>query len=383
MVSISRQEIILTTKYLVVKVGTNVLTSSDGKLNTARISRLVEEICAIQSRGVKVILVSSGAVGAGMGRLGLTERPVYNSQLQAVAAIGQSALIQNYDREFAKRGALAAQVLLTAGDLSNRARYLNALNTFTSLFQFGAVPIVNENDAISSAELSLTFGDNDKLASLVANLFPESLLVLLTDVDGLYTGDPACPESKLIPVVDDWSPELLELVAEKKSSRSKGGMASKLRAARLITSSGGAMIIANGDQPDILTRIYNCEQVGTIFFPEKRLSARKRWVKFAPNPSGVLVVDAGAVDAIVRGGKSLLPIGVLSSVGAFKRGDVVSIVDVNHREIARGLTNYTSREAPLICGKHTYELADALLPLGATPYEEFVHRNNIQLSENY
>lgn len=383
MVNISRQEIILTTKYLVVKVGTNVLTAKDGKLNTERISRLVEEICAIKARGVKVTLVSSGAVGAGMGRLGLTERPTYNSKLQAVAAVGQSALIQNYDKEFAKRGAIAAQVLLTAGDLSNRARYLNALNTFASLFQFGAVPIVNENDAISSAELSLTFGDNDKLASLVANLFPDSLLVLLTDVDGLFTGDPASPNSRLIPTVDDWSPQLLSLVAEKKSMRSKGGMESKLRAARLVTSSGGAMIIANGDKPDILTRIYNGEEVGTIFFPEKRLSARERWVKFSPNPSGILVVDDGAVDALVNKGKSLLPIGVISCIGSFKRGDVVSIVDVNHREIARGLTNYTSREALLICGKHTSELTDALSLLGTSPYEEFVHRNNLQLSETY
>ena len=378
MISLSRQEIVQTSRYLVVKVGTNVLTTRDGLLNGERIHRLVEEICEIRKRGVYVTLVSSGAVGAGMGRLGLDKRPKFNPDLQAVAAIGQSALIQNYEEEFATKGVLAAQILLTAGDLANRARYLNARNTFNSLFNFGALPVVNENDAISSAELNLTFGDNDRLASLVANLFPESLLILLTDVDGLFDGDPALPESKLVHVVDDWSPALMDMVAEKKSSRSKGGMSSKLKAAQTVTSAGGTMIIANGDDPNILTKIYNYEEVGTVFFPSSRLSARKRWFRFA-SPCGTLVVDSGAASAIETHGKSLLPIGVVRSLGVYRKGDVVEIVDVNNRELARGLTNYSSQEAQLICGKRSSELPKAL-GRNQDIYEEIVHRDNFQLA---
>ena len=251
MISLSRQEIVQTTRHLIVKVGTNVLTTRDGLLNRDRIRSLVAEICAIRERGVEVILVSSGAVGAGMGRLGLAKRPKSHPELQAVAAVGQGTLIQFYEQELDARGVLAAQVLLTADDLARRDRYLNACNTFKSLLKFGALPIVNENDAVSTAELDSTFGDNDRLASLVANIFPESLLILLTDVDGLYDGDPSLPESKLVSVVDRWTPDLMRMVAEKRSSRSKGGMSSKLRAAQTVTSAGGCMMIANGDDPEI------------------------------------------------------------------------------------------------------------------------------------
>lgn len=379
MISLSRREIVQNAKYLVVKVGTNVLTTRDGLLNNERIRSLATELCAIRKRDVRVTLVSSGAVGAGMGRLKLEKRPKFNPDLQAVAAIGQSALIQTYEEEFAKRGVLAAQVLLTAGDLANRTRYLNASNTFYSIFRFGALPIVNENDAISSADVALTFGDNDRLASLVANLFPESLLILLTDVDGLYDGDPALPDSRLIHTVGDWTPELMEMVAEKKSSRSKGGMSSKLRAARSVMGAGGSLIIANGDDPEILTKIYRGDEVGTVFYPSRKLSARKRWLRFA-NPCGTLVVDSGAADAIERQGKSLLPIGVVKTLGVFRKGDVVQIVDENNRELARGLSNYSSQDARLVCRKRSSELAKAL-GRKRDIYEEIVHRDNFQLAE--
>ncbi len=377
MISLSRQEIVQTTRHLVVKVGTNVLTTADGHLNRERIQHLVAEICAIRERGVSVVLVSSGAVGAGMGRLGLTKRPKSHPELQAVAAIGQGTLIQFYEQEFEAKGVLASQVLLTADDLSRRDRYLNACNTFNALFRFGAIPIVNENDAVSTAELSSTFGDNDRLASLVANLFPESLLILLTDVDGLFDGDPALPESKLVSVVDRWTPDLMRMVAEKRSGRSKGGMSSKLRAAQAVTSSGGATIVANGDDGEILSKIYSGQEVGTVFFPKGRLRARKRWVRFAPIPAGTLVVDAGAANALEKQGKSLLPIGVLNCFGPFKKGDVVSIVDASNREIARGLTNYNFREVSLIRGRQTTEIATLL---GNRPYDEIVHRDNIQIN---
>jgi glutamate 5-kinase len=378
MISLSRQEIVQTTRNVVVKVGTNVLTTRDGLLNRERIRRLVDELCAIRSLGKTVILVSSGAVSAGMGRLTLDARPKFNPQLQACAAIGQSMLIQNYEEEFAKHGVLAAQVLLTAGDLQNRTRYINARNAFSAILKYGAVPIVNENDAVSSAELSLSFGDNDRLASIVANLFQEPLVILLTDVDGLYDGDPARPNSKMVRVVSDWTPSLMDMVAQKKSQRSKGGMTSKLKAARTVTSAGGSLIIANGDDQEILTKIFNWEEVGTIFYPNHRLSARKRWFQCA-EPSGTLVIDDGAVDAIVRRGKSLLPIGVVKTLGIYRKGDVVQIVDARDREVARGLVNYSSAEAKLICRKCSAELAKAL-DRTRDIYEEIVHRDNFHLT---
>lgn len=380
MISLSRQEIVQTTRHLIVKVGTNVLTTRDGLLNRDRIRSLVAEICAVRERGVDVVLVSSGAVGAGMGRLGLTKRPKSHPELQAVAAVGQGTLIQFYEQELDARGVLAAQVLLTADDLARRDRYLNACNTFKSLLKFGALPIVNENDAVSTVELHSTFGDNDRLASLVANIFPESLLILLTDVNGLYDGDPSLPESKLVSVVDRWTPDLMRMVAEKRSSRSKGGMSSKLRAAQTVTSAGGCMMIANGDDPEILTKIYTGEEHGTVFFPRRRLPARKRWVRFAPVPSGSLVVDDGAARALETQGKSLLPIGVLNCFGRFKKGDVVSIVDRENREIARGLANYGHKEVAMIRGRRASEIADIL---GFCPYDEIVHRDNIQINADY
>ncbi len=378
MVALDRKQIVQNAKHLVVKVGTNVLTTAEGRLNAERIQRLVGELCAIHARGVYTTLVSSGAIGAGMGRLGLAERPKFSPTLQALAAIGQGALIQNYEEEFSKRGVVAAQVLLTASDLSSRERYLNIRNTFYTLFNYGAIPIVNENDAVSSAELSLTFGDNDRLAALVSCLFPEPLTILLTDVDGLYDGDPALPESKLVSKVDKWSPALMEMVAEKKSSRSKGGMSSKLKAARTVTSVGGTLLVANGDDPDILSKIFAGAEVGTLFLPSERLAARKRWFRQAPS-CGTLVVDAGAARALLKQGKSLLTIGVVETRGTFRKGDVVSIVDLQGRELGRGLSNYSSQDAQLVCGKRSNELADAL-GQDRDVYEEIVHRDNFQIT---
>lgn len=380
MIQFQRRQIIHKSKHLIVKVGTNVLTADNGLLNRERIRYLVEELCAIRAKGVNVTLVSSGAVGAGMGRLGLSERPKFHPQLQATAAIGQGALIQCYEEELNSRNVLAAQVLLTAEDLSERERYINICNTFNALLNYGALPIVNENDTVSSAELCMSFGDNDRLAALVANLFPEPLLVLLTDVDGLFNGDPSLPESKLITNVEHWSPDLMGMVAEKKSTRSKGGMSSKLKAAQIVTYSGGSMIIANGDDPHILSKIYANEDCGTFFFPQGKLSARKRWFSFTKAPAGILVVDDGAAKVIEQGGKSLLPVGVLRCIGNFHKGDVVSIVNQTNREIARGLSNYAFEEVEQICGKTSHKIEHSF-GRELFPYEEIVHRNNIQLMD--
>lgn len=376
MVSLSRQEIIQTSEYVVVKVGTNVLTRADGRLNTARIEKLVDDLVQIQQLGKKVILVSSGAVGAGMGILGLDKRPSEHPKLQAIAAIGQGKLMQTYEEALARHGKYPAQVLLTAGDLIHRNRYLNARNTFISLFTYGVLPVVNENDTVSVDELSSTFGDNDRLAALIANLFMEPLLILLTDVDGLYDGDPSLESSKLIPVVDQWTPELMTMVAEKRSGRSKGGMSSKLKAAQMITTAGGSVIIANGDDETTLTRIIAGQEAGTVFFPKGRLLARKRWLGFAAVPKGAVMVDDGAARALLEMGKSLLPVGITAVKGSFAKGDIIAILDKDGNEIARGLTNYDHDETEQIHGCPCSGIQEIL---GEAPYEEVVHRDNIQL----
>ncbi|MDR1140308.1 MAG: glutamate 5-kinase, partial [Planctomycetaceae bacterium] len=357
--------------------GTNVLTLKNGLLNEERIAQLTDDLCRMIFRKKRIVLVSSGAVGAGMGRLGLSERPAELSQLQAVAAIGQGKLIETYERFLNRHGIHSAQVLLTADDLSSRKRYLNARNTIRTILNYGALPIINENDTISVDELHTTFGDNDRLASLVANLFETPLLILLTDVDGLFDRDPADPEAKLIPVVENWSPDLLKMVAEKRSTRSKGGMSSKLKAAKMITGSGGNVIIANGDHSETLGDIFAAKEVGTVFLTQNNfLTARKRWLGFAVRVEGRLVLDEGAADAVCRKGKSLLPIGIINADGIFEKGGIVAIIDRNGREIARGLTNYSIKEVLLIKGKKTSEIRKIL---GITAYTEVVHRDNLQL----
>ena len=375
--SLLRDEILKTADVIVVKVGTNVLTHTDGLLNEERIARLTEDLCGIIAQKKKVVLVSSGAVGAGMGRLGLTQRPIELAQLQAIAAIGQGKLIETYGRHLARFDVSSAQILLTADDLANRQRYLNARNTIHALFDYGALPIINENDTVSVDELHTTFGDNDQLASLVANLFESPLLILLTDVDGLFDRDPADPEAKLVPIVKQWSPDLLKMVAEKHSGRSKGGMSSKLKAAKMITGSGGNVIIANGDKPDTLADLFEGKETGTIFLAQDGyLASRKRWIGFAVRPEGRLELDDGAVAAVRDRGKSLLAIGIVGAHGAFEKGGLVSLVDKTNSEIARGLTNYGLKDILLIRGKKSQEIRETL---GANVYAEVVHRDNLQI----
>ena len=372
-----RKKIVRQSQIVVVKVGTNVLTHPNGLLNIDRIECLVDDLLSIIALGKKVILVSSGAVGAGMGRLGLTKRPTNNPQLQAIAAIGQSKLMEAYEVLLSRSHAISAQVLLTADDLSNRRRYLNTYNTLRSILDFGALPIINENDTVSVKELHSTFGDNDRLAALVANLFERPLLILLTDVNGLYDGDPALKTSKLIPLVEKWSPSLMQMVAEKKSTRSKGGMSSKLWAARMTTNSGGNVIIANGETPGTLTGIFDGREIGTLFLGgEGMVTARKRWIGYAGQAKGAIIVDAGAATALLTKRKSLLPIGVVNCEGVFNKGDIVAILDEDHKEIARGLSNYAMKDVLLIRGKKTREI-HAILE--RCPYEEVVHSDNIQL----
>ena len=361
---------------IVVKVGTNVLSRPNGLLNEPRIVQLCCDLCRMIEQKKQVVLVTSGAVGAGMGQLSLTERPTEIAYLQAVAAIGQGKLIETYEKILRLYGVNCAQILLTADDLSNRETYLNARNTILTLLKLGALPIINENDTISVARINRTFGDNDRLASLVANLFDRPLLILLTDVDGLYDRDPNLPGANLVPVVEQWSPDLLQMVADKHSTRSKGGMLSKLKAAKMITASGGNVIIANGDNEETLRCIFTGQATGTVFLRQKYLAARKRWLCFAVQSEGRLILDDGAINAIVKKGKSLLPVGVLGADGEFERGETVSLVDADNKEIGRGLTNYGLHDVLRICGKKTSELRDII---GQNVYMEVVHRDNMQL----
>ncbi|MBV8677992.1 MAG: glutamate 5-kinase, partial [Planctomycetaceae bacterium] len=359
--------------------GTSVLTGPDGTLDPARIGHLAEQISAVMDTGRKVALVSSGAVGAGIGQLGLPRRPDNLRQLQAAAAIGQAYLIRAYDEGLRQHGRHAAQLLLTHEDFDSRPRYLNMRNTLTALFEWDAVPIINENDTISVDEIK--FGDNDRLAAMVTNLLQAPLLIILSVVDGLYRTDPGAGGGEgqaevvtLVPRLDD---DVLGLAGSSRSSLGTGGMRSKLEAARLVTHAGGSVIIASGKKPEPLTRILAGETVGTLFLAKGQTQgARKRWIGLTARPRGHYVVDAGARRALECGANSLLAIGIVAVVGEFDKGDVVGIRDVEGREFARGLTNYATAEARLIRGLRTEQARQAL---GAALYDEVVHRDNLVL----
>jgi glutamate 5-kinase len=374
-----RQEIATVADTIVVKIGTRVLTGADGLLDQQRIATLAEELNQQMSGGRKVVLVSSGAVGAGMGRLGLSERPADLAHLQAVAAVGQSNLVESYDKALAKHGRHAAQILLTTDDMDSRVRYLNVRNTLVTLLEYGALPIINENDTVAVDELLNTFGDNDRLAAAVTNLLRAPLLILLTDVDGLYDGNPDDPDSKVLTTVTNIDEQILHLAAPRASSVGKGGMASKLDAVRMATSAGENVVIANGYQPGTLAQILAGEPVGTLFVAQgQAVSSRKRWIGFTVQPRGRLHLDEGAVRAVHKQGRSLLPIGVISVDGEFEKGDVVSICDATGVEFARGLTNYSAQEMQRLKGLSSQEIA---VKFAQNPYDEIVHRDNLTLTK--
>lgn len=361
---------------VVVKVGTNVLADSAGTLNRPRIQSLADQLVRIRAGGRRVVLVTSGAIGAGVGELGLAKRPTELPELQACAAVGQTALMQLYRDAFAPHGVHPAQILLTAGDFDNRTRYLNARHTIRTLFDFGCLPIINENDTVSVAEIK--FGDNDLLAALVANLLHAPLLILLTNVDGLYSADPReDPSAHLVTTVDDID-AVSGLAGRTKSTLGTGGMRSKLKAARVAVAAGGAVIMANGSHDGILDRIFAGEAVGTLFLPQgDSVSAWKRWLGFTAQPKGTIRIDDGAVRAIVENGKSLLPVGVRAVEGKFGKGDLVIIVGADGEEVARGLTNYPSEVAEKIHGMKSDQLAKTL---GNVPYPELIHRDNLAVT---
>jgi glutamate 5-kinase len=369
-----RQEVIALAHTVVVKVGTNVLAGPDGTLDMDRVHALSDQVQRIRAGNRKVALVSSGAIGAGMGRLGLSKRPSDLRQLQACAAIGQSFLMRAYEESLARHGTHTAQILLTAGDFDNRSRYLNARNTIVTLFEWGCLPIINENDTVSVAEIR--FGDNDHLAAMVTNLLQAPLLVLLTNVDGLYSSDPATdPGAQLLATVPNIDGPVMAMAGGSRSRLGTGGMRSKIRAARLATAAGESVIMANGAQAGILDAVFAAESVGTLFLPHGgTVPAWKRWLGYTAQPKGRLEVDAGARNAVQNHGKSLLPIGVVQVSGSFAKGDVVALCDGDGIEFARGLTNYSAADVARILGLRSERVGEVL---GTLPYEEVIHRDNL------
>ena len=327
---------------IVIKLGTGVLTDSRKQLDLAQMEQLVAQVAAQRQAGKQMVLVTSGAVGAGMGALGCAKRPAQLAELQACAAVGQTRLMATYEALFSKFDLHIAQVLLTHDDLEHHDRHLNARNTLVTLLERGVVPIINENDAISFTELK--FGDNDKLAALVASLLPADLLVILTTVDGVIENfGKANP--KTIPTIEQIDQTVEQLASGTQSATAVGGMASKIQAAKIVSRAGIPLVIASGKKKAVLARVLAGEEEGTIFIPQSdKLKGRKRWIAFFHHPRGSLFVDEGAKKALRENGKSLLPPGVARSEGEFAAGDIVRICDLNGTEFARGIAKFSAAE---------------------------------------
>ncbi len=373
---LSRRQLLSRVKRVVVKVGSSILASVESGLNMGAVEQLVRDVWGLRRQGYEVLLVSSGAGLAGMQRLGLREKPQDIPLRQAAAAIGQSQLMWVYEKFFGQYEQKVAQLLLTHDDLSNRRRYLNARNTLAALLSYQVIPIINENDTVMVEELKL--GDNDNLSALVASLSEADLLVILSDIEGLCTADPHKSEgAQLIPLVSNITPEIEKLAGGSKDSISSGGMVTKLQAVNKAASFGVPTVIACGRVENVLSRIMQGEEVGTLFLPrQSRLAARKHWIAHALKPKGRLLLDDGARQAIVSRGKSLLPSGITQVEGSFEVGDAVSCIDLAGNEFARGLVNYQAHEVDSLKGKRSSEIENIL---GYKYYDEIIHRNDLVL----
>lgn len=367
-------------KTIVVKIGTSSLTQAKtGQLSLSTIASLTENLCYLRDQGHQVILISSGAVGVGCARLGLTERPKAIALKQAVAAVGQGRLMRIYDDFFTTLKQPMAQVLLTRADLVERSRYLKAYNTFQELLGLGVIPVVNENDTVAVEELK--FGDNDTLSALVASLVEADWLFILTDVDRLYSADPrSVPDARPINLVSNIQ-ELLELQIQTSGQGSQwgtGGMVTKISAARIAVAAGVRTVITHGRFPQNIPKIIEGEDIGTHFEPKPEpTSARKRWIAYGLIPAGKLYLDAGATQAIAQAGKSLLAAGIETVEGEFDHQDAVQLCDIHGAEIARGLVNYNSDELVQIRGCHSSDIEEILGYSGA---ETVIHRDNLVLT---
>ena len=362
------------TRRVVAKVGSALVTNGGAGIDRSAIARWAADVAALRADGVEVIFVSSGAVAEGMARLGWSVRPKAMPELQAAAAVGQMGLVNVYEQAFAAHGLHTAQVLLTHEDLADRKRYLNARSTLTALLKHNVIPIINENDTVTTDEIR--FGDNDTLGALVANLIDAQVLVLLTDQQGLYTADPRRdPAAKFISVgrADDMQYEAM--AGGTGSGISRGGMLTKILAARRAANTGIHTVIASGHENNVLHRLFNGEAIGTLLYaPEASLAKRKSWLADHLQLRGKVTLDAGAAKALLHGGKSLLPIGVIAVSGEFERGDAIGCIDQSGRELARGLTNYSANETLRIMRKPSSEIESVL---GYVDEDELIHRDNL------
>ncbi len=361
----------------VIKIGSALITNAGQGLDHEAIAGWAAQIARLRAQSIECVVVTSGAVAAGMQRLGRAQRPRALHELQAMAAVGQMSLVQIYESAFQRFGLHAAQVLLIHDDFTNRERYLNARSTLRTLLDYGVIPVVNENDTVATEEIRLS--DNDTLAALVANLVEADLLLILTDQHGLYERDPReYPDAALVPDGNAGDPALLEM-AGGSGRLGRGGMRTKLMAAEKAARSGAATVIAGGRLPEVISRVFSGESLGTYLRPaHERLAARKQWLAGQLQVRGALTLDAGAVKAIVAAGKSLLPIGVRGVEGAFRRGEIVTCADPSGREIARGLVNYDADEVRRIIG-HPSEQIEAIL--GYVDEPELINRDNLVVIE--
>lgn len=370
-----RRDVFEACQTVIVKIGTNVLTTESDRLNLPRIQCLADQIHRIQETGRRVVLVSSGAVGAGIGILGLNRRPESLPELQAAAAIGQPSLMRTWDDALGRTGHRTAQLLLTGNDFRNRQRYLNVRNTLRTLFDYRVIPIVNENDTVSIREIAV--GDNDQLACMLTTLLPDPLLVILSGIEGLYDGPPSQPGSRVISVVEKPDESLLRLVANEQSTRGRGGMGSKLRAILSATGMGETVILASGRSDSVLDDIRAGNSTGTLFLSRgESVPAWKRWIGFGAPPAGTLILDDGAVQAVRQSGRSLLAVGIRDVQGDFEPGALIGMRAQDGTEIARGLANYSADEIRRIQGRRSDQIAAAL---GHVPFGEVVHRDNLAL----
>ncbi|GBO93057.1 glutamate 5-kinase [Mesosutterella multiformis] len=373
------KSVVADAKRIVIKVGTALLTDNGRGLDEKAIANLAEELSAVQKLGREVVLVSSGSIAEGVRRLGWERRPTEVGQLQAAAAVGQMGLAQAYETEFAKRGVKTAQILLTGADLADRTRYLNARSALLTLLSLGVVPVINENDTVVTDEIKV--GDNDTLGSVVTNLIEADALVILTDQKGLFTADPRKnPDAVFVDRARAGDPALEKMAGGAASSFSKGGMITKVIAAKRAAQSGASTVIVYGREPRVLQRLAAGETIGTeLVCYQPRILARKSWIADHLNIEGAVLLDAGAARAIVKGNTSLLPVGVKEVRGDFKRGDVIAVLSPEGDELARGLAGYSSSDTVRIAGHHTEEIEGIL---GFIEQPELIHKDNLVITRD-
>ncbi|NLF83112.1 MAG: glutamate 5-kinase [Candidatus Gastranaerophilales bacterium] len=378
----NEREKIKNLKRIVFKLGTNIITGDNGNIALSRVYALLEAIAELKTKGREIILVTSGAVGMGKKVLPNSGNHDPISLKQAYAAVGQGHLMRFYEEAFEKFGIKIAQILLTADDFSVRRKYLSLRNALNTLIELGVIPIINENDVISTSELEsykeygveVCFGDNDKLSAIVASKLDADVLVILSDVDGLYDGNPKIvKDAKLLSIIKEITPEI-ESFCSTASEGGRGGMKTKIAAAKIATHSGCVAIIANGNARDVVRRIFSGEEIGTIFLPVEQLSGRKKWIAFATNIGSYIKVNSGAKKALIEKKASLMPVGIIEIKNSFKKGDVVGIIDEQDVEFARGMVNYSSAECKKVIGMHSDEIEQIF---GFKNYDTVITRDNI------